>query len=230
MPALHTLNILVHVSAGIATILLGLIILSRRKGDVRHVRLGRVAVATACLCVGAALLGAFVFRAKFDLMGASLLVAYHLWAGLRALSLKDGGRRFFDLLPALGMVASGGLLFAVYRYGAPVNWSPGLVMGTIGGMLTYGGYDVMRTLFPTGWRRALNPAEHAFRMVSVIGAMISVAAGTLVRTDYALPLPLMVSTVFGVVGLVFAVRAARKALGVVPSVALKARLNADREL
>ncbi len=230
MPSPHMLNILIHVSAGTVTILLGLIILSRRKGDRWHVRLGRAAVASASISVATALLGAFVFRAKFDLMGASLLVGYHLWAGLRALSLKDRGRRLADLAPALGVVVGGGGLWAIYRYGAPVNWSPGLVMGTIGGMLTYGGYDVMRTLYPAGWRTALNPAEHAFRMVSVIGAMISVAVGALVRTNYTLPLPLIVSAVFGVAGLVFAVRAARKALGVVPSVALKARLNADSEL
>ena len=86
---------------------------------------------------------------------------------------------------------------------------------------------MIRTLLPSRWRLWLNPAEHAFRMTGLIGALASVAAATLVPSPYV---ALGVSGVGTLIAFVFAFRAARKALGVTPSPALNARLKADSEL
>ncbi len=230
--ALHHINILVHVAAGSLALLLGLVMLALRKGDRRHRALGRVTLAIVGVAVAAAIVGAFVWRGRFDLMGVSVLSAYQMWAGVRALRLRQAGRRFIDLGPAIAVVALGVLGLWLYRHSTAFNWSPGLVYGTIGGLLVYGGWDVVRAGFPIGWRQVLNPAEHAFRMTSLIGALASVAAGTVLKgaTVYV---SLAASGVLGVLAVVLAVRAGRRAWryadGVTPSASLKARLNTDSE-
>lgn len=224
---IHTLNIITHITAGSLAICVGLVVLARRKGDTTHKRFGWATVALIGLTVSTALIGAFVFRGKLDLMGASIVISYNLWAGLRALKLKHNGRGIADLLPAIGVVASGMGLFALSQVEGLLNWQPALVYATAGSLVAYGAWDVGRILLPSRWRLWLNPAEHAFRMAGLIAALASVAAATLVPSPYV---ALGVSGAGSLIAFVFAFRAARKALGVTPSVALNARLNADKEL
>ena len=227
MPDIHTLNILTHITAGSLAILTGLVVLARRKGDAAHKTDGWITVALAIMCVTTALIGAFLFRGKLDLMGASIVISYNLWAGLRALKLKNNGRSLADLGPAILIFVAGTGLFAMSQVKGLLNWQPALVYSIAGSLVTYGSWDMIRTLLPQRWRLWLNPAEHAFRMAGLIAALSSVAAATLFPSPYV---ALGVSGVGSVIAFVFAFRAARKALGVTPSVALKARLNADSEL
>jgi uncharacterized membrane protein len=227
MPDIHTLNIIAHILAGSLAILTGAVVLARRKGDAAHRLTGWITVGLAAICLIAALIGAFVFKGKLDLIGVSILTSYHLWAGLRALRLKDNGRRPADLLPAMLVFVCGVSLFAASRMEGLLNWAPALVYAAAGGLLAYGGWDIIRTRLPRRWRLWLNPAEHAFRMTSLIGALITVAAATLVPSPYV---ALGASVAGSTFAFAFAFRAARKALGVTPSAALNARLKADSEL
>ena len=227
MPDFHTLNIITHITTGSLAILAGAIVLARRKGDAAHRMTGWITLSLAILCVSTALIGAFLFRGKLDLMGASIVISYNLWAGVRALKLKDNGRRAADLVPAILVFLSGAGLFTLSQVTGRLNWQPALVYATAGSLLTYGGWDMLRTLLPLRWRAWLNPAEHAFRMAGLIAALVSVAAATLMPSPYV---ALGTSAVGSVIALVFAFCAARKALGVTPSAALKARLKADSEL
>lgn len=227
MPDIHTLNILTHITAGSLAILTGLVVLARHKGDAAHKTAGWVTVALAIMCVTTALIGAFLFRGKLDLMGASIVISYNLWAGVRALKLENNGRGLADLGPAFFIFVAGNALFATSQVKGLLNWQPALVYSIAGSLVTYGSWDVVRTLLPQRWRLWLNPAEHAFRMAGLIAALSSVAAATLFPSPYV---ALGVSGVGSLIAFVFAFSAARKALGVTPSAALKARLNADSEL
>ena len=227
MPDFHTLNIVTHITTGSLAIFAGAIVLTRRKGDTAHRTTGWVTVTLAILCVSTALIGAFLFRGKLDLMGASIIISYNLWAGVRALKLKQNGRRPTDLVPAILVFISGAGLFAMSQIQGLLNWQPALVYATAGSLLTYGSWDMLRTLLPLRWRVWLNPAEHAFRMAGLIAALVSVAAATLVPSPYV---ALGISGGGSVIAFIFAFRAARKALGVTPSATLKARLKADSEL
>lgn len=231
MPDLHTLNILTHIATGSAAILVGLFVLARRKGDKAHRTAGWLTLSFAIACVTTALIGAFVFRGKIDLMGASIVISYNLWAGVRALKLENNGRNLKDLGPAVVIFTSGIGLLTLSQVEGLLNWPPVLVYSISGALLTYGTWDMVRTLLPIHWRRFLNPAEHAFRMAGLIAALSSVAAATLFPSPYV---ALGVSGAGLLVSLVFAVRAARNAprytLGVTPSHALNARLKADSEL
>lgn len=227
MPDIHALNIITHITAGSLAILVGLLVLARRKGDAAHRLTGWTTVSLAMVCVTTALIGACVFRGKLDLMGASIVISYNLWAGLRALKLKHNGRGLADLGPAIFIFIAGTGLFAMSQIKGLLNWQPALVYSIAGSLVTYGSWDMIRTLLPARWRLWLNPGEHAFRMAGLIAALSSVAAATLFPSPYV---ALGVSGVGSLIAFVFAFRAARKALGVTPSTALKARLNADSEL
>jgi uncharacterized membrane protein len=225
MLSLHHANIITHVTAGGIALLIGLVILSLPKGDRRHRYLGRTAVTFASAAITAAFVGNLVWRGRLDLLGVNVLTAYQLWSGLRALHLRHGGRDITDWLPALIVSGLGWLGLYLYGRSPGFGWSPGLVYGAIGGLIVYGGLDLIRTLFPLRWRARLNPAEHAFKMTSLVGALASVAAGTVLKgaTTYA---SLIVSGVFALLALTLALR---HAVGVTPSAALKARLNTDSE-
>lgn len=223
---LHALNITLHVSAGVAALLLGLWQLAAPKGTSAHRRRGWLLMGLAGASVASAALGALVFRPRPDLLAVSALVSYHLYSGWRSLRLPDGGRRPADWIPALLLLTAAVAL----RNADGTHW-PAAVVRSIGiAMVFVSGYDLIRTAFPRPWRRALNPAEHAWHMCAMIGALASVAAAQQLPVRTAAQSSLGVSIAFSLLATGLAWRAARKAVGVQPSAALKARLKTDREL
>lgn len=228
--SIHGLNVAVHVAAGLLALGLGLWQLLARKGDAAHRRRGVWAWRVAVPCVASALLGALVFRPSPDLVAVSLLVGYHLYGGRRCLPLARNGRAWADwgvaallLLVALGLVLAPGL-------GWGLHWEPVRARAVAASMALIGVYDLVRIAFPPAWRRFLNPAEHAWRLCSMVGAMAGVLAAQRLPGPVAAQVSLSVSGAFGLWACIAAWQAARKALGVQPSRALKARLNTDSAL
>ena len=111
IPPIHHLNIGLHVGAGSAAILIGSAQFALAKGGSPHRFRGRIAITLMTIAVSAAILGAFLFRGKVDLMGLSLLVAYQLYSAIRSLKLKRNGRLVADIAPALLALGSGVLGF-----------------------------------------------------------------------------------------------------------------------
>ncbi len=225
----HTGSLTVHIGAGLLTLALALQQLARPKGGAAHAQRGRRALQAASLSVFAASLGALLFRPRPDLLAVSGLVGYQIYSGVRCLRLACNGRRAADWLPA-ALLTLAGLGVLALSGSQHMHWEPARVYGTAGAALFMGGYDVLRTVFPPAWRRFLNPAEHAWRLISKCGAFASVAGAQLLPASAAAYASLSISAVFGVLALGWAWHAARKALGVQPSEALKARLKADSEL
>jgi uncharacterized membrane protein len=230
---LHPLNILVHVSTGSLAIVIGLFLLATTKGTSRHRVLGRLMLGIASLCVACALFGALAFRGQADLIGVSFLVAYIIYSGFRAIHLPRAGRGLCDIGPALLLFGGACVVSWLYGHGGNFHWAPAKVYGSLAGMWFYSGWDCLRIVFPAKWRTWLNPAEHAMKMTGLVGALVSVAVTTSLKTANPY-VPLVVSSVFIVLSWLFAVRAGlrarRYALGVSPSLSRNARLNAESEL
>ena len=224
---LHAFNIALHVATGLAVLLLGLWQLAAPHGDKAHRRRGRWVLALAGVSVASAAVGALVFRPKPDLLAVCLLVAYQLYSGRRCLRLPRNGRAPADWLPALAL---GLAALALLAPAGNFAWEPERVRAIAGAMLFFAIYDLARTRFPAQWRRGLNPAEHALRLCAMVGAMASVAAAQQLPAGLAVQVSLGVSAGFSMLGALLAWRAVRQALGVQPSLILKARLKADSEL
>jgi uncharacterized membrane protein len=223
---LHTFNIVLHVSAGLAALAMGLWQLAVPKGGPSHRRRGRWLLALAGTSVASAGLGAVLFRPRPDLLAVCLLVAYQLYSGWRCLRLPRGGRELADWGPAVLVLAGAiAMLTADGHF-----WPAPVVRSVAAAMIFTASYDLIRTVFPVAWRQFLNPAEHAWRLCAMIGALASVAAAQQLPASTAAQSSLGVSLAFSVLAAGLAWQAARKALGVHPSAALKARLNTDSEL
>lgn len=223
---LHTFNIVLHVSAGLAALAMGLWQLAVPKGGPSHRRRGRWLLALAGTSVASAGLGAVLFRPRPDLLAVCLLVAYQLYSGWRCLRLPRGGRELADWGPAVLLLASAiAMLTADGHF-----WPAPVVRSVAAAMIFTASYDLIRTVFPVAWRQFPNPAEHAWRLCAMIGALASVAAAQQLPASTAAQSSLGVSLAFSVLAAGLAWQAARKALGVHPSTALKARLNTDSEL
>ena len=207
---IHTINIGLHISFSSLCIILGLFIWLNVKGTDSHKRLGWVIVFCASIGIGTAFMGSIVFRGKTDLIGVSALVLYQLWTGIRSLKLQNNGCRSLDIMPAKVIALLGFAILILGQESDLFFWEPARIYAVSGGMIFYGGWDCLRTRFPKAWRRLLNPAEHAFKLSSVIGALITVASTTL-WPHYASVLSLGLSSLFTIVALCFSVRAALRA-------------------
>ena len=230
---IHKFNIFAHVAFGVVCIVFGLLMVLLPKGNMQHKRNGKYFVAFASVSIGAALIGAIIFRSKIDLLAVSFLVAYHIYSGPRALNLKNRGRNLADFIPAIFIFLIGIALYYGYKAGLQVHWLGAKIIATAGGLVFYGGWDCLRTLFPISSRMRLNIAEHAVKMVSIVGALLSVGAATLMKTESAY-IPLAISAIFGILALGFGIiswiNPARYSVGVKSHDALNARLKVESEL
>lgn len=230
---IHKFNILLHVLFGTICILFGLYILIRPKGDNAHKRKGKWFISFAWISIGAAIFGSIMFRGQIDLILISFLVAYLIYSAPRALVLVNNGRNIEDLVPAIIILLFGIFLFAGARFGLPSHWQSPKIIAASFGMMFYGFWDTLRTLFSIDWRSRLNIAEHAFKMVSIVGSTLSVGVATLLKTQEPY-VPLGISAAFAFIALGFAawsiINFDRYSVGVSPSSDLKARLKDDNEL
>jgi len=173
----HTLNIVVHIVCGTAALLLGLLQLLSKKGGDQHrkvgawfVRLGWTTVATAA--AGLTLFGFGAFLAVL-----TLLVAYWMYSGIRALRIRHTGPSMQDAVAAIAAL----FVVAIFLYYLPrvqSPWVPAITYSTLATMATLATYDLSRFLFPNRWFASLGLYEHVVKMIGAHGAMAAAFAGT----------------------------------------------------
>lgn len=73
---LHTLNIIIHVSAGTMALLLGLTALITKKGYKIHKKAGKIFLMLLCVVVFTGLIGVFIFGRNTFLLVITVLSAY----------------------------------------------------------------------------------------------------------------------------------------------------------
>lgn len=175
----HFLNLAVHVTAGIAGILLGFIILARRKGTASHRRLGTLFINATLLVVASAFAGILFFRFLPLFAVLAVLVLYQLVGGFRAARRRELGPGAFDAVwTALALVALCWLAPNVVR---AFDGPPVVMYSSLGAAALVAGYDSVRWLFPRRWFARLWRYEHAYKMTSSVFAMLSAFVGNVVR-------------------------------------------------
>lgn len=201
---MHLINILIHIIAGSAALLVGVVILIIYKGGKTHRRFGRIFLGCLAVVIVTALLGVFAFHRNTFLLVITVLSGYLGFSGFRALKLRATRPTWLDnIIPlvAFGVVA----YFLWYAHSIGMIWSPVIIYSTVGYLLLIIVFDLSRNF--VGWN--LWRYEHILKMVSAWGGLLSAFCGT-VFPQYQ-PYSQFLPSIFGtVIAMVFIVKAARK--------------------
>ena len=173
-------NLAIHILAGSLAIALGLYLLAVAKGTPLHRRRGRwFAWLTLVVCATAAL-GNLLFGYRPVFAVLTVLVLYQLLSGWRAVYTRDQGPQAIDGAMTAIALTCGILILTSLRQdrsGQQVI----VVLSSLGGLATILVYDSARWLFPRHWHAALWRYEHIYKLLASLFAMLSAAAGNLLR-------------------------------------------------
>jgi hypothetical protein len=177
MQMLHTLNISLHVLAGTVALVVGLLALAVRKPSALHFRYGRYFLYLLAVVIGTGFTGLLFFRSSSFLLMLTLGAGYDVYAGYRAVQLRQRRSTRPDALVAAGTLAVG-LLYLFYLRQAGGNWAPSVVYSTLGALALVTGYDLLKHFwlherFQSWWLY-----EHIYKMLSAYSAILSAFVGT----------------------------------------------------
>jgi len=192
-PNAHNLNIYLHIGFGVVAILLAIIQLVTQKGGERHKFIGRLFMRVFSAVIVTAALGAFIFNSRPFLAILTISAAYSCIAGYRVLKLKGNRPLFFDnMLSASGISICS--IFAIAVDSSEYIMAPVIVYSALGALSLICIYDLMRMILPLKWLRSAWLAEHIYKMVSCLSALLSAAGGNLFASSGAIgPLLAIVS-------------------------------------
>jgi uncharacterized membrane protein len=222
--SLHLLNILVHILAGSAAIVLGLVVLAKPKDAIHHRRRGRVFVLlTAVVCLSAAI-GNAVFRFMPLFAVLTLLVSYQLLSGWHVIYTRTKGPDALDAGLLLGAAIVAAMLArSLFAAGAMVGASASVLYSTLAAVALLLAYDAARWLFPRRWHVALWRYEHIYKILGCLFGMLSAAVGNTVRVGQ--PWSQLAPTVLGAIVVVWCwvrtYRAQRGRIGAAPGPAFR---------
>jgi uncharacterized membrane protein len=219
----HLLNILVHVLAGSAAILLGLYVLARPKDPIHHRRRGRVFVLLTCVVCLSAAIGNALFRFLPLFAVLTVLVSYQLLSGWHVISTRAAGPNRLDAGLLLAAAAIGAMLVRrLFADGAMVGTMAGaaasVMVSTLAALAMLLAYDAARWLFPQRWHAVLWRYEHIYKILGCLFGMLSAAVGNTVKVGQ--PWPQLAPSAIGMVVVVCCwvrtYRAQRRRLDVIP--------------
>lgn len=174
---LHTLNIILHISAGTIALLLGLTSLVTRKGKAKHKKAGRLFLILLSVVIFTGLIGVFVFGRNTFLLVITVLSAYQGFSGYRVLKAKSNQPKLLDIAVAiLSLIAVSYFLYYFKSIG--MIWSPVIIYSTVGALLFLIMYDFIRYLIPASRYHDLWLYEHIYKMIGAFTALLAAFAGT----------------------------------------------------
>ncbi len=182
METLHTLNIVLHVSAGIVALVLGLAALLTAKGGSVHTKLGNYFLVLVSVVIATGLIGVFVFGRNTFLLVITVLTGYVSFSGYRALKFKSNVPRVLDIIVALVSLST--LAYFLYFFHSiGMIWSPVVIYSTVGAMFFVVLYDLLRYLIPREVYAAQRIwlYEHIYKMISAFSGLLSAFAGTVLK-------------------------------------------------
>jgi uncharacterized membrane protein len=200
----HLLNILVHVGAGSAAIVLGFHVLGQPKDAILHRKRGRVFVLlTAVVCLSA-IVGNAVFRFLPLFAVLTLLVSYQLLSGWHVIYTRAAGPNGLDAGLLLGAAAITAMLVRrLFADGAMVGADASVMYSTLAAVAMLLAYDAARWLFPRRWHAALWRYEHIYKILGCLFGMLSAAVGNTVRVGQ--PWPQLAPSVLGLIAVAWCI-------------------------
>ena len=202
MTQLHAANITIHVIAASFALLVGLASLFSAKGGATHRRAGKYVLPAAVIAATTAVIGVMVDPSRPALTAITLSATYQLVSGMRALwlrGLRDHSFDGFDIIIALS--GSGAALWLLLTMGpSSPSFTPAIGYSAVGYVTLLSGYDLSRFAWQKLWKRKVWPIDHGLKMVGFYFALVSAAAGNLLR-DFQ-PWSQVIPSVLGVIALI----------------------------
>ncbi len=177
MQMLHSFNIALHVLAGTVALVVGLLALAVRKPSARHFRYGRYFLYLLAVVVGTGFTGLLFFRSSSFLLMLTLGAGYAVYAGYRAVQLRERRSTRLDALVAAGSLTAG-LVYLFYLRQADGNWAPPVVYSTLAALAVVTGYDLLKHCWLHERLRSWWLYEHIYKMLSAYSAILSAFTGT----------------------------------------------------
>lgn len=191
----HFLNIMIHVVSGTLALLIGSIILIRKKGTLFHKKAGFwFAVLMACIFI-TGVAGVIIFKRNLFLLVITVLVGYNTYSGIRIVKIKSNVLYGKDILAMIAAVAIT-LYFLYYLQSVGLYWNPVIIYSTVGYLFLVILYDIGRYCIPEKRYQNLWLYEHSCKLISALGGLFSAFAGTVLPQykPYSQILPSLVMT------------------------------------
>lgn len=175
---LHLSNIIVHVISGTIALIVGFVILLKKKGTPLHRKLGYLFMYCMIIVVTTGAFGVIVFKRNLFLLLITILAGYNTYSGFRI--LKEKTNRFYvkDLLAMLAVLTIA-VVFIYYLKLIGFYWNPVVIYSGVGYLLLVVSYDIFRYFIPVSRYGNLWRYEHSSKMISAMGALLSAFVGTL---------------------------------------------------
>lgn len=177
----HQLNLAIHVGMGTAAMAVGFYLVARAKGTPAHRKAGRLFVALTLAVCASAVAGNVLFRFVPLFAILTVLVLYQLLSGWHVIYTKAAGPDAVDALLTAGAALSTILLLPHLASAGAASASV-VVYSSVGAVVALIVYDSARWIFPRRWHAALWRYEHIYKLLASLFAMLSAAAGNLVRS------------------------------------------------
>lgn len=175
---LHLSNIIVHVISGTIALIVGFVILLKKKGTPLHRKLGYLFMYCMIIVVTTGAFGVIIFKRNLFLLLITILAGYNTYSGFRI--LKEKTNRFYvkDLLAMLAALTIA-IVFIYYLKLIGFYWNPVVIYSGVGYLLLVVSYDIFRYFIPVSRYGNLWRYEHSSKMISAMGALLSAFVGTL---------------------------------------------------
>ncbi|PIG28689.1 hypothetical protein CLU93_2986 [Janthinobacterium sp. 35] len=180
MPQPQLINITTHVLAGSAAIGLGLFLVATAKGTPQHRRRGRLFAWLTLLVCATAAIGNLLFDYRPVFAVLTVLVLYQLLSGWRTVYTREAGPQAVDGAMTAAALVAGGLILLRLQHDASGQQAI-VVLSSLGGLAAILVYDGARWAFPRRWHGVLWRYEHIYKLLASLFAMLSAAAGNLLR-------------------------------------------------
>lgn len=174
---LHKSNILIHITAGSAALIVGLVALVANKGKRLHKKSGKVFLVFLAIVILTGLLGVFVFKRNTFLLVITILSGYLGYSGYRTLQTRSNRPKLLDVTMAILSLAAVSY-FLYYFKSIGMIWSPVIIYSTVGYLIFIITYDLCRYLIPASIYANLWMYEHILKMISAFTALLSAFSGT----------------------------------------------------
>ncbi|MDN5283904.1 MAG: hypothetical protein JWR38_178 [Mucilaginibacter sp.] len=173
----HLANIIIHVVAGSAALLTGIMALIAKKGLKLHIKSGKVFLALLTIVILTGLLGVFIFGRNTFLLVITVLSGYFGYSGYRTLQTKSNKPKLIDIGIALLSLLSV-LYFLYYFKSIGMIWAPVIIYTTVGYLIFIIMYDFARYFIPASVYSHLWLYEHILKMTGAFSALLSAFTGT----------------------------------------------------